>query len=426
MSGTLSLWLCGEFAGHLTEAQDGSVSFRYADSYRDRSAADALPAVSASLPLTRSAHPASLVDPWLDNLLPDDDEVRRLWAARFGERHPSAFALLRRMGADCPGAVQVLAEGAAPTDAAKLQPLTESGIAAHIAELRRNPAQWLLPDRGGRWSLGGQQSKFALALIGGEWFAPSGRAASTHIVKTGIAGLELSDVAEFVTLSAARALGLPVAGANLTHFGDQVTLVVSRFDRVVGAEGTVTRLHQEDFCQASGRWRAQKYQVDGGPSLADCAALIERVTDRRDRERSLRDFARALCFNWACAGTDAHAKNFAFVYAGRRAALAPFFDLLSATLIWPPSEVEFKAKLAMKVAGRYRLRRIGLPQLRAAAPDLRVDADFVQATAVDYAQAVPDAVADAVRSAQEAGAVSTARAAAFIDNAAARSRSLRL
>ncbi|MDR0627475.1 MAG: HipA N-terminal domain-containing protein [Bifidobacteriaceae bacterium] len=92
-----------------------------------------------------------MVDPWLDNLLLDNDEVRRLWAARFGERRPSAFALLRHMGADCPGAVQVVAEGAAPSDVAELELLDAPQIEAHIAELRRYPAQWLFPDRIGRW-----------------------------------------------------------------------------------------------------------------------------------------------------------------------------------------------------------------------------------------------------------------------------------
>ncbi|MDR0945212.1 MAG: HipA domain-containing protein [Bifidobacteriaceae bacterium] len=425
MTARLDLWLAGRLAGVVTQGDDGRCSFDYDKAYRREAAAESLPALSVSIPLTQAHHGPAVVDPWLDNLLPDDDEVRRRWAGRFGEHVGSAFALLRHTGADCPGAVQLLPEGQTPDEQGSYAPISGKEIAAHIAALRADPAEWAFPEDGGRWSLAGQQSKFALAREpDGTWLLPSGRAPSTHILKLGVAGLAQSDVAEFVTMRAARTLGLPVPAVELVRFGDALALSVARFDRVRDAAGRVVRLHQEDMCQALGLWRSLKYQDDGGPSLGDIAHLIGGAVDPRDRAGSLASFAAAACFNWVFAGTDAHAKNFALVHAGPRIVSAPFFDLVSAVLVWNEATVAFKGKLAMKMGGRYRLGDIGPHQLERAAEDLLVTPDYMIETARRYVGAMPDAVRDATREAAAADALTAAQAARFIDAAAARAKRL--
>lgn len=43
-------------------------------------------------------------------------------------------------------------------------------------------------------------------------------------------------------------------------------IVVERYDRVVGPDGAVERIHQEDFCQAVGVPPETKHEEYGGPS----------------------------------------------------------------------------------------------------------------------------------------------------------------
>jgi hypothetical protein len=40
-------------------------------------------------------------------------------------------------------------------------------------------------------------------------------------------------------------------------------------------DGRVLRLHQEDFCSASGRLPARKYEAHSGPGLTDLARIVE-------------------------------------------------------------------------------------------------------------------------------------------------------
>lgn len=415
MADRLDVWLDGAHAGTLRRDRGGDVAFTYAPSYQ---ALRVAPSLSVSLPRHVTEHAPDVTMPWIDNLLPDNDTVRARWAAQFDERRPTAFNLLRHMGADCAGAVQVVPEGEEPRDGAGSRPLGPPEVAAHLRELRADDSSWAFEQHGGRFSLGGQQGKFALARAADRsWHQPTGRGASTHIFKIGVDGVAHSAAAELVTMRAARALGLPVATVETAWFEDQAAVVVERFDRLATDDG-VRRLHQEDMCQALGLWRAAKYEADGGPGVRDVAQLVAHTVDRRDLARSRDDLARAVIFNWVAAGTDAHAKNLALLHVGARTVLAPLYDLVSASLLWPPDEVRFKARLAMKLGGEYRLRALGPRHVERAATDLGVDAGWLADQAAAYAAAWPDAVRDAV--AGERDLVPDDVAGEFVDRAAAR------
>ena len=60
----------------------------------------------------------------------------------------------------------------------------------------------------------------------------------------------------------AQALGLPTASVTTGRAGERSDLLVERYDRHVD-HGAVTRLHQEDFCQALGLPPAAKYEFNG-------------------------------------------------------------------------------------------------------------------------------------------------------------------
>ncbi|MFI2102376.1 type II toxin-antitoxin system HipA family toxin [Isoptericola sp. NPDC019693] len=412
----LDVWLDGAHAGTLVRDRGGDVTFAYTPSYQ---ALRSAPSLSVSMPRHVAEHGADVAMPWIDNLLPDNDTVRARWAAQFDERRPTAFNLLRHMGADCAGAVQVVPAGEEPRDGAGARPLGTREIAAHLRELRADDASWAFEHHGGRFSLGGQQGKFALARAAdGSWHQPTGRGASTHIFKIGVDGIAHSAAAELVTMRAARALGLPVAAVESAWFEDQAAVVVERFDRLVTRDGGARRLHQEDMCQALGLWRSAKYEADGGPGVRDLARLVARAVDRRDLARSRDDLARTVVFNWVAAGTDAHAKNLALLHVGARTALAPLYDLVSASLLWPADEIRFKGRLAMKLGGEYRLRALGPRHVERAATDLGVDGGWLADVAAAYAAAWPDAVRDAV--AHERTLVPADVAGEFVDRAAAR------
>ena len=99
------------------------------------------------------------------------------------------------------------------------------------------------------WSLGGQQSKFALRRMDGRWYSCEGSAATTHILKSGVRGLAHQALNEYVCMRLATSLGVPAASVEYLEFegegGMEPAIVIERYDRLVEGDN-VTRLHQED------------------------------------------------------------------------------------------------------------------------------------------------------------------------------------
>jgi serine/threonine-protein kinase HipA len=91
------------------------------------------------------------------------------------------------------------------------------------------------------------------------------------------------------------------------HFGDEVAIVVERYDRVKQGDRWLG-IHQEDMCQALGIHPTRKYESDGGPNAAKIVELLR--TQSSNPEEDISSFVDAIIFNWLIAGTDAHAKNF--------------------------------------------------------------------------------------------------------------------
>jgi serine/threonine-protein kinase HipA len=403
----LEVWVQGSYAGRLFQ-QDTGVTFTYDEAYRRART----PALSVSMPKSRARHDAQVASRWIDNLLPDNDSVRERWAAAFGERRVTAFNLLRHMGADCAGAVQVMPVGTSPESDAGSEQVTEDDIEQRLRALRQDDTEWNFKDHGGRWSLGGAQGKFALARTAdGTWVEPTGRAASTHIFKVGVQRFPHGDAAEFVTMRAAQLLGLPVAVTELRRFGAETAMISQRYDRQADQDGTVRRLHQEDLCQALGLSRALKYQSDGGPSVQTISELLTEKVDPRDLLASREMFAQALVYNWLTAGTDAHAKNYSLLHVGARVRLAPLYDLTSAAMLLPAKEVHYEGKLAMKLGGEYGIRGIETRHLMRTAHTLELEPEWLLSTAQRFTDALPDAVEQAMN--QVPSAMSSQTRASF-------------
>ena len=138
---------------------------------------------------------------------------------------------------------------------------------------------------------------------------------------------------------------------QIMTFEDQSAIVAERYDRVSSPTGWARRIHQEDLCQALGLPPDRKYQNDGGPTPAAIVGLLRRALPGSEADAAVWRFFDALTLNWLICGTDAHAKNYSLLLAGRQVRLAPLYDVASA-LPYPGMLVQ-KMRLAMKFGGSY-------------------------------------------------------------------------
>ncbi|MCH8073434.1 MAG: HipA domain-containing protein, partial [Proteobacteria bacterium] len=85
---------------------------------------------------------------------------------------------------------------------------------------------------------------------------------------------------------------------------------------------------------------------EGGPSLADCFALLRRASSSPVID--LRSLLDAVLYNLIIGNHDAHAKNFSLLYLPDRSTrLAPLYDLVS-TVFYP----QLTDRMAMKIGGK--------------------------------------------------------------------------
>ena len=358
----LAVYLDGIPTGMLTQSAAGNVSFTYDADYRDRH--DATP-LSLAMPLSASTHRKRVVLPWLQGLLPDNDEALRAIGRRFGAAPGNPFALLEHIGADAAGAVQILPPAELASDARAEQsarPVTEAEVARMLDQVVTEYTDGVaVGDGAGRFSIAGAQPKIALfRMPDGRWAVPEGSQPTTHILKPVVGTFRRIDVVEQLTLRAAAHLGCDVATARLGRVGDWNVLISERYDRQ-WTDGRWHRLHQEDMCQALSVPPSKKYQQrDGGPGVASIAQLIGSLPLVADREATGAAFFRAFVFNVVAGCTDAHAKNYSLMLRGRSVRLAPLYDLLTYAAYWDGSAI---ISSAMSVESEYALDRISVAGL---------------------------------------------------------------
>src|SRR5690606_15233501 len=90
------------------------LEFRYSSSWL--SSPSSFP-LSLSLPLSERPYRNAELEPFLENLLPDEEGVRRAIATRVGAQGTDPFSLLWELGRDCVGALQFLPAGEKPARA---------------------------------------------------------------------------------------------------------------------------------------------------------------------------------------------------------------------------------------------------------------------------------------------------------------------
>ncbi|MGO8960646.1 MAG: HipA domain-containing protein [Streptosporangiaceae bacterium] len=263
-------------------------------------------------------------------------------------------------------------------------------MAELLRELKEDSTAWWGRDFTGQFSLAGAQSKTALLHRDGRWAVPSGSTPTTHILKPAITGLDDHDLNEHLCLDAARRSGLLAVRTRVMRFADESALVVERYDRRFVGAG-ITRVHQEDLCQALSVPPTGKYQNEGGPGPREVARLLRRVMAPGASDTAVWRLADALIWNWLIGGTDAHAKNYSILLAGDQVRLAPLYDVSSAL---PYGTHEKKLRMAMKIGGDYDVFPVR-HRWPGAAADLGLPADELVDRVRVLAVRAPGAFADA-------------------------------
>jgi len=297
--------------------------------------------------------------PWFENLLPEEGgELRRRLCALFDLREGQSFLLLKALGTDLPGAVELI--GDEDKDEQLSTTLSVDNDAAH-------------PEMAGHFSsLAGMQLKFTMSMLNERLSLPAQSGAEQWIVK--LPGEQYTDLpkVEAVTMSWARAAGFNVPDHRVVNV-DQLTglpsswigdltevFAVRRFDR--RADGS--KVHQEDFCQALGLPPRHRFGETNPRISFD--GILRFVVDVSGEGQG-REFARRLGFMLACGNDDAHLKNWSFIWGeGSHPTLSPCYDLVS-TVAWPRLGWSERRgpTLALRLGGARHFAEVGEAVLKA-------------------------------------------------------------
>lgn len=374
----LDVWWDGRLVAHLTQDRHGELGFVYTPDWLAMPDARAL---SASLPLRAEAFSRRECRPFFGGLLPEEGQ-RDAIARVLGVSRANDFALLDRLGGDVAGALQLLPPGEAPPPAlaqCAARALTDTELLGILDALPTRPL--LAGEEGLRLSLAGAQSKVPVVLVDGGVALPAPGQPTTHILKPPIDRFPATTENEAFAMRLAAATGLDVAPVEARVVEGRPFLLVSRYDRESLDDGSVRRIHQEDFCQALGVPPETKYAAEGGPTLADAFALLRRLSVRPAVD--VLKLLDAVIFNVIVGNADAHGKNFSILYSDGGGRLAPLYDLLS-TIAYP----DLSAKFAMRVGRRATLGELNVEAWKAFAAEAGLGAPFVRRRVVELVETV--------------------------------------
>ena len=345
--------------GRISVYNDCNIGFAYEPAWI--SADDSFP-LSVTLPLTEGPFPSEAIAPWLDNLLPEGG-LRTRVAAAVNLPESDFMEILKKIGGDTAGAISVGSPSVRKdwrhqSLRSHYQSDSEEGaLSRHIKDLKRRP--FLVGVDGTvRLSLAGGEEKTILSVIdengkpklglptsADRLAIPKGGAPSTIIVKPNNMHFDGNVENEAYCLTLASLIGIPAAECAVLKMQDGNALAVARYDRCTHDDGSIQRLHQEDFAQANGAHSSKKYEIgtDAGLSLQKLLSVKDDLP-----ESDISKLIDQIIFNILVANTDAHAKNYSIMH-GRTLRLAPMYDVSSA-LLWPIHEQNH----AQKIAGKKR------------------------------------------------------------------------
>jgi serine/threonine-protein kinase HipA len=265
-------------------------------------------------------------------------------------RRDDTPSFLARYGRDVAGALQVwdLDDQSEPQS-----PAFRKATPAEVRALLEDPIGSPLANdpRSGKSSLGGVQPKVVLVKTEDGWAQALGGYPTTHILKPQLSGARASVIYdEEYGSRIARRLGLADFATSIEEFDSLPAIVIERYDRRDGQ-----RLHQEDFSQALGASRNQKYQEVGGVvSFQRIAETLKAYAPEQD----LRRLARMVVLAVGIGNLDLHAKNLGLIHpADGDVTLAPAYDVV------PQTHLATDGRMALAVNGKYGHQEISRDDL---------------------------------------------------------------
>lgn len=338
MARTLNVWYDRDLVGRLIQDDGGQMTFQYDASWCGR---DEPVALSRSLPVRKEPFTQRECRGFFGGILPEEGN-RKIIARILGISARNDFAMLEQIGGECAGAISFLPEDEGLSeDDNSYRELTDDELSEILHELPRRPL--MAGEHGIRLSLAGAQDKIAVRRDEGKISIPRGTAPSSHVLKPAIDTYEGVVFNEALCMALADACGLNTAPVEIGNVKGIDYMLSERFDRIRNEDGSIRRLHQEDFCQALGIPSEIKYQSEGGPSLTDCFVLIRDASSVPALD--LIALLDAVIFNLLIGNHDAHAKNFSLLYLPDRSLrFAPLYDLVSTVYYH-----ELTDRMAMKI-----------------------------------------------------------------------------
>lgn len=319
--------------GTLVRDDFGVLSFQYTQTYLQ---SDRPLALSVAIPLSVQSYSDSSCRAFFGNLLQERDDTVQRVMDREGIERDDIVALLFHLGADCPGAISVLPEGAPPAkvpgdleeDYKVLPEAIVSEIVHSFYERRPLPEDVADPS-----PIAGVQSKLTLTVLSaGELAQPKAKsgAPTTHILKVPSRERHNEAKLERVALILSSSMGHDTANAVPIEFDGIYAILIERYDRGVNSNGEIIRLHQEDFAQALGLPASMKYERHGRPDAIFNAAAVADLLDKTDVPAlSKKLFIEATMFDLMIGNNDNHAKNFSLLHHfNGTISLAPRYDLV--------------------------------------------------------------------------------------------------
>ncbi len=267
---------------------------------------------------------------WFENLLPEQESALRFRLAKLhAVRETDSLGLLRALGPDLPGAVELAADDAWRREDERGEVGAE--VDRTMVREERRPFQF---------SLAGMQLKLSMSARGVR-LALTAKSSDRHwIVK--LAGRDFAELPEVeaATMAWAGASGI-VVPANMVvstadleglpegwSEGSGTAYAIKRFDRRENG----TRVHHEDFCQALDVLPQHKYGDTGSRRVGHDGMLA--LVANAAGDTGAEELARRVGFVIASGNSDAHLKNWSFEWgAAERPAMSPAYDLVS-TIAW--------------------------------------------------------------------------------------------
>lgn len=320
MNKTLDVYWEDRLVGELAVDDFDRYRFTYAGVWLQ---SPSVRAIGHVLPLQETPHEGHQVHNFFANLLPEGRVRERL------ERHlhtgHSDFALLWELGRDVAGVLSLVPHGTPLDDVAPAYcQVNRKELKQRLKMLDRMP--FLKPEERCSLSLAGAQNKLNVLRRGNRFCFPLHGAPTNCIIK--IAARDFADIVfnEYLCMSIAAAVGLPCPAVSLLKLDGMRALAVERYDRIVNGDGSISRIHQQDFCQLLGLSHEDKYEYWGGPSLKQCADVLGRVSSMPVVDTEL--LGKWYTFNLLIGNMDGHAKNIAVLLTPGGWRLAPFYDIV--------------------------------------------------------------------------------------------------